>query len=505
MDKHCFEVPLNSLTNGNEFTISGLRLDSGQVIDGSRIHSVTTEAAHKVSPSHSEITFSVESCSEDLVNEAVKSAARAYQTSGWSDKGTSYRKPLLLKLADLIDAHAEELALMEVVDMGKPIAEAKSIDIPGVTATLRYYAESIDKLSGELPEVPEGATAMVERVPLGVVAAITPWNYPLEIAAWKIGPALASGNTVVLKPSSEAPHSALRIGELALEAGFPPGVLNVITGPGAAVGSQLANHMDVAALAFTGSTDVAKRMMQAAGDSNLKRLSLEAGGKSANLIFADCKDLKLAASKAAFGAYYNQGEVCSANSRILVEDSVKGEFIELMEDAAKAFFPGNPFAYASSVGALVSETHADKVWRAIEIGKRDGQVEFGAERLSFNGSNAFITPTLISGLNSDHELNTREIFGPVATIGTFSNEEEAVHLANSTDFGLAASVWTADLERAMRVSKKLVAGTVSVNTVDALGLTTPFGGFKSSGFGRDLSLHALNNYTDLKTTWLQWG
>ena len=379
------------------------------------------------------------------------------------------------------------------------------MDVPGAISTLRWYAEAADKQGGELPAVPSRAIALVTREPLGVVAAIVPWNFPLEIAVWKLAPALAAGNTMVLKPAEQTSLSVLRLAELAAEAGLPDGVLNIVTGSGREVGAALANHMDVDALAFTGSTAVSRTLLEASARSNLKRLSLEAGGKSSNVIFADTADLPLAAAKAAFGAFYNQGQVCSANSRILVQRQVHDEFAALLADAASAYAPADPLSGGEGNGALISSTHTHDVEAWVTRGRTDGEVLFGGERRIIRGSDAYLEPTLLGGLSADHAVHREEIFGPVAVLHAFDTEAEAVAMANATDYGLAASVWTSDLSRAHRVAGDLLAGTVSVNTVDALGNTTPFGGFKQSGFGRDLSLHAFDNYTAPKTTWIQFG
>ena len=377
------------------------------------------------------------------------------------------------------------------------------MDLPGTVATFRFYAEAADKRAGELPSAPPGATAMVTREPLGVVAAIVPWNYPLEIASWKVAPALAAGNTVVLKPAEQSPLTALRLADLAAEAGLPEGTLNVVTG-GAETGAALAAHMDVDVLDFTGSTETARSLLAASGRSNLKRLALEAGGKSANLVFADA-DIAAAAEKAAFGAFYNQGQVCSANSRILVQRSALEEFTAALVKAAEAYRPVDPLGGDDGNGALISTAHTDAVQEWIRRGEADGELLHGGRRVEITGSDAYLEPAVLTGLAADHPLHREEVFGPVAVVHPFDTEDEAVRLANATRYGLAASVWTEDLRRAQRTAARLVAGTVSVNTVDALSTTTPFGGFKQSGFGRDLSLHALDNYTALKTTWLQWG
>ncbi|WP_159944643.1 MULTISPECIES: aldehyde dehydrogenase family protein [unclassified Nocardiopsis] len=440
-------------------------------------------------------------CAAADVDRAV-AAARRVQPA-WAARPDQERKEVLLRLADSLERHSEELALLETLDIGKPITQTTTVDLPGVIATFRYYAEAIDKCSGALPSTPPGATALVAREPLGVVAAIVPWNYPLEIASWKVAPALAAGNSVVLKPSEQSSLTALRMADLAADAGLPDGALNVVTG-GAETGTALAAHMDVDVLAFTGSTRVARELLVASGRSNLKRLALEAGGKSSTLVFADA-DLTGAAEMAAAGAFYNQGQVCSATSRILVERPVLEEFTRALVKAAQAHRPTDPLGGGAGNGALISTAHTDSVQEWIRRGKADGELLDGGRRVEITGSDAYLEPAVITGLGADHPLHTEEVFGPVAVVHPFDTEDEAVHLANATRYGLAASLWTEDFRRVQRTAARLVAGTVSVNTVDALSVTTPFGGFKQSGFGRDLSLHAFDNYTALKTTWLQWG
>ena len=482
-----------------------LEFDGRPVIDGVRVAASTGETITKTNPATGAALSEIHACSDVEVDAAVASARAAYESGAWSRAGAGFRRERLLELARLIEARADEFALYDSLDMGKPVRESASIDAPGSAALYRFYGEAIEKQEDLIPVTPPGSTALVTREALGVVAVIVAWNYPLEIATWKLSPALAAGNSVVVKPPVEASHSTLLLAELAIEAGIPAGVLNVVTGRGSTVGRALGRHEDVDMLAFTGSTEVAKQLQQYAGQSNMKRLALEAGGKSSNLIFADCDDLRAAAEKAAFGSFYNQGEVCSANSRIFVEREIYEEFLALYAEAALAYAPGDPLDPASGIGSLVSERHADEVWATIERARTDGRIAAGGTRPEINGSRAFIEPTIVTDVPADHEVHTREIFGPVAVVTPFDSEDEAIARANETPFGLAASLWTGSLSRAHRVSQRLVAGTVSVNTVDALGFTTPFGGFKQSGFGRDLSVHALENYTDYKTTWLQWG
>jgi aldehyde dehydrogenase (NAD+)/gamma-glutamyl-gamma-aminobutyraldehyde dehydrogenase len=490
-------------SSGWQVRADALAIDGRAFIAGQRAAASGERPRPTVSPIDGRVLAELSACTADDVDRAVAAAQRAQP--GWSRLGAERRKGHLLALAALMERTAGELALLETLDGGKPILQTTTVDVPGAVSTLRWYAEAADKQGGELPAVPPGATALVTREPLGVVAAIVPWNFPLEIAVWKLAPALAAGNAVVLKPAEQTSLSVLRLAELAAEAGLPDGVLNVVTGAGREVGAALAHHMEVDALAFTGSTAVSRTLLEAAGRSNLKRLSLEAGGKSSNIVFADTADLPTAAAKAAFGAFYNQGQVCSANSRILVQRAIHDDFAELLADAATRYRPADPLEGLEGNGALISSAHTDDVERWIARGRAEGEVLFGGDRREIRGSDAYLEPTLLGSLAAGHDVHREEIFGPVAVLHAFDTEDEAVALANATDYGLAASVWTSDLSRAHRVAGELLAGTVSVNTVDALGNTTPFGGFKQSGFGRDLSLHAFDNYTAPKTTWIQFG
>jgi len=474
------------------------------LIGGRAVSAASGATFDAINPANNQVLARVAACGEMEVHLAVRSAREAFETGPWRRMTPVERKKILIKLSELLMTHREELALLDSLNMGKPVMDAYHIDVPGAAHVFAWYGEALDKLYDQVAPTAHTALATITREALGVVAAVVPWNFPLDMAAWKLAPALAAGNSVVLKPAEQSPFSALRLAQLALEAGIPEGVLNVVPGLGESAGKTLGLHPDVDCLVFTGSTQVGKYFMQYSAQSNLKQVWLECGGKSPNLVFEDCQDLDLAAEKAAFGIFFNQGEVCSANSRLYVQRSIHDEFVERVIAKSRAWMPGDPLDPRSAAGAIVDRGQTAHILQAIEQAQGEGaRLLCGGQQLTINGSSNFIQPTVFGDVTSHMALARNEVFGPVLAISAFDTEEQAIQQANASIYGLAASVWSDDLNRAHRVARALKAGTVSVNTVDALDVTVPFGGGKQSGFGRDLSLHSFDKYTQLKTTWFQ--
>jgi 4-(gamma-glutamylamino)butanal dehydrogenase len=482
---------------------SRLQFRNNLWIDGKAAPAADGRRFDSINPATGAILTDVARGGAADIDRAVTAARRAFADGRWAGQTPAQRKEVLLRLATLIRAHIPELALLESLDMGKLVRDAAAIDAPGSAHFFQWHAEAIDKIYDEIAPTGGRDLAMVRRVPLGVIGAVIPWNFPLDMATWKLAPALAMGNSVVLKPAEQSPLSALRLAELAAEAGVPDGVLNVVPGFGEDAGQALGRHPDVDCLVFTGSTAVGKMFQRYAGDSNMKQVWLETGGKSPNLIFADA-DLDRAVDMAAFGIFFNQGEVCSANARLLVHASVADEVTERLAAKAQAIRPGDPLDPASGMGPMVDSAHADTVAGFLAQGRASARLVCGGERFTRDGSDAWITPTIFADPDPGSPVVRDEIFGPVLTIQRFDADDQAVAMANDTVYGLAASVWTRDLGRALSVSDRLHAGTVSVNTVDALSAMTPFGGMKQSGFGRDLSIHSFDKYAALKTVWVRY-
>lgn len=433
------------------------------------------------------------------VDRAVQAARGVFDRGDWSQASPAQRKAVLHKFADLMEAHREELALLETLDTGKPIRHSLRDDVPGAARAIRWYAEAIDKVYGEVAPTGGNELAMIVREPIGVIAAVVPWNFPLLLACWKLGPALASGNSVVLKPSEKSPLTALRLAGLAKQAGLPDGVFNVVSGFGHEAGQALAQHHDVEVITFTGSTRTGKQLLKDAGDSNMKRVWLEAGGKSANIVFADCPDLQKAVNATAGGIFYNQGQVCIAGTRLLLEESIAGRFLDLLKEQAKGWQPSNPLDPNTTMGMLIDNSHADSVHSFIRAGEAHSTLLLDGRK---NPWPAAVGPTIFVDVDPASALSQEEIFGPVLVVTRFKTEEQALALANDSRYGLGAAVWTRDLSRAHRVSRRLKAGSVFVNNYNDGDMTVPFGGYKQSGNGRDKSLHALEKFTELKTIWI---
>ncbi len=436
------------------------------------------------------------------VDLAVAAARRAFDDGRWADQSPTNRKRVLLRLAELIRANRDELALLESLDVGKPIRDTLSVDVPSAAKTIQWYAETIDKVYGEIGPTGPDALSLVTREPIGVVGAIVPWNYPLIITAWKLGAALSTGNAVILKPASQSPLTALRLAELASEAGLPDGVLNVVTGPGAVIGTALARHPGVDKITFTGSTEVGKSLLRAVGETDVKAITLELGGKSPQLVLADVGDLETAASTIGWGIFYNTGQTCNAGSRLIVHRSVREELVERIAAMGRELAPGEPLDPATQLGSIVDERQLDKVLGYVRLGADEGaRVVSGGERVREETGGFYIEPTILDGVDNGWRVAREEIFGPVLTVTEFDDEADALAIANDTPYGLAAGIWTRDVNKAHRLSRAIRAGVVWVNTFDSADITVPFGGFKQSGFGRDKGMAALDGYTQLKTTW----
>jgi len=483
-----------------------LNIDGRAFINGERAWSRTEQQFDKHSPIDGRKLAAVARCGAPDVDLAVQSARAAFDDGRWAAMPPAKRKRVLIRFADLIQQNAAELALLETLDMGKPIKYSQSVDVGSAANCIRWYGEAVDKVYDEIAPTANNSLALITREPVGVVGAIIPWNYPMIMAAWKIAPALAAGNSVVLKPSEKAPLTSLRLAELALQAGIPPGVFSVLPGYGNEAGSALALHMDVDCIAFTGSTRVGKQILQMAGQSNLKRAWTELGGKSANIVCADCPDLDAAVAAAVGAIYFNQGESCNAPSRLFVEESIKDAFIEKALAMVPRYQPGDPLDEATVMGAIVDEVQMKTVLGYIEAGKAGGaRLLAGGVQERAQSGGYYVAPTLFDQVDSGMKIAQEEIFGPVLSVLSFSDVQDAVKQANATPYGLQAAVWSANMSKAIQVARALRAGTVHVNQYDGDDITVPFGGYKQSGNGRDKSLHAFDKYTELKTTWIQIG
>ena len=478
-----------------------LKLQTDLFINGEFAPSASGKRFATSNPATGETLAEVAEAGREDLDRAVAAARKAFESGPWVDMKPRDRGRILIKAAELLFSRAEEFGRVETLDNGKPIFEAAKIDMPAAAECLSYFGESADKLWGDTYPGRPDAMLLTLREPVGVIGAITPWNFPLLQAMWKIAPALALGNTVVLKPASVTPLTALLFANLLAEAGLPPGAFNVVPGPGAVVGAAMAEHPDIDKISFTGETATGKAILKAAAGT-VKRVSMELGGKSPNVVFADA-DLDAAAKGAINAIFYGKGELCSAGSRLLVEESAHDKLLEKVVERAKKFVPGDPLNPKTRLGSLVSESQRESVESYVESGKKEGaRLLAGGRRASINGKGAFYEATVFDGVTPQMRIAREEIFGPVLATRTFRDEAEAIAVGNSTVYGLAAAVWSRDVKKALRAAKALKAGTVWINAYNLYDPGLPFGGYKQSGFGRERGHYALEEYTQVKSIWV---
>ena len=457
-----------------------------------------------ISPIDGKIISELQVANNLDVNASVLSAREVFDKGHWSNMPPLNRKKIMLRIAEIIEEKILELTVLGVRDNGTEFNMALRAEPGSAAGTFRYYAEAIDKIYGEVSNTSSDFIGLIQKEPVGVVAAIVPWNFPLMIGAWKIAPALAMGNSVIIKPSEAASLSLLKLGEICLEAGLPPGTLNIVTGNGKQTGQALARHMDVDVLTFTGSGNTGRQLLEYSAQSNMKRIYQELGGKSPNIIFADAENLEEAAKVSTMGIFRNSGEVCVAGSRLLVEDKIHNEFLKLVSEYSQKLKIGDPLEIKNDVGAINSLSQLQSDLDFVEKAKSEGgNIEIGGNRILKSSGGFYMEPTIISSVKQDTEVFQNEVFGPILTVTAFSNEDEAIKLANGTDFGLASGIWTSNLSRAHKMVKKIKAGTVFVNTYGGSDNTIPLTGVKQSGNGSDKSLHALDKFTDLKSVWMK--
>jgi acyl-CoA reductase-like NAD-dependent aldehyde dehydrogenase len=476
---------------------------TGLFIDGRLVPAKAGETFECVNPATGTVLAHVARGQAADIDSAVASAQAAWKDRRWRGLAPRGRMDVLLRFADLVQLRSHDLALLETLDMGKPISDVLAIDLPEVLRTIRYFAECIDKIEGAVTHTAPEALHMILHEPLGVVGAITPWNYPMLMAVWKIAPILAAGNCLVLKPAEQAPLSCILLAQLFVEAGGPPGVFNLVNGLGQEAGKALALHPDVIKISFTGSTAVGKLLLGYAGQSNMKRVALETGGKSPQIFLDDLYDLDAAVDRAVGGIFDNAGQVCNAGSRLLVQRGIYDDFLKrFMARAAVAYQPGDPLDPATTLGPLASHAQQRSVLARIARGQDEGaQLAMGGRAPDGFGNGAYVAPTLLTGATSGMSITREEVFGPVAALTAFDTEDEAIALANDSDFGLAASVWTRDLKKAHRIVGALEAGVVWVNCFGDGDMTQPFGGYKQSGNSRDKHMMSLMSYTQSKSAW----
>lgn len=486
-------------------SVEALEFETRAYIDGEFVEAASGKSFPTINPATGQIITNVTSCDSADVDRAVAAARRAFEEGTWSQMAPGDRKDVLLKFADLIEENIEELALLEALDAGKPITDAREVDLPDSIATLRWHAEATDKIYDQMSTAPHDVVSMIVREPIGVVGAVIPWNFPLFVAMWKIGPALAGGNSLVLKPAELTSLSILRLVQLATDAGIPKGVFNVVPGLGHEAGKAIGLHMDVDCVSFTGSGEVGRYFLEYSAKSNMKKIILECGGKSPAIVMDDVKDLGPIVDEIATGILFCMGENCSAGSRLIVQEGIKDRLLEEVKAKFAEWTVGDPFDENTRVGTMIEEKHMEKVLGFIERGKEEGaKIVFGGNRVMQESGGYFVEPTIFDGVNNDMTIAREEIFGPVLSVITVKDADEAIKIANDTNFGLAAAVYTDDLNTAHRMAKAIRAGTVSVNCYSEGDFAVPFGGYKESGFGgKDKGLHAHDQYTEQKAIWIQ--
>lgn len=483
----------------------GLTLETRAFIDGQYRASISGRTFRTIDPSTGGIIAEIASGDEKDIDSAVSAARRVFEGGSWSRMPARERKKILLRFADLLEAHVEELALLEVLDCGKPITDARNVDLPDSIETLRWHAELADKLHDSVPQATSDIVSMIVREPIGVVGAVIPWNFPIFVAMWKIAPALAGGNSLILKPAEQTSLSLIRIAALAAEAGIPDGVFNVVPGLGHEAGKAIGLHMDVDCVTFTGSGEVGRYFLEYSAKSNLKRIVLECGGKSPAIVMKDVGDLQPVIDHIATGILFCQGENCSAGSRLIVQKPIYDRVLDALKIKFDEWKVGDPFSPETKIGALIEEKHLRKVLGLIDAGRREGgSVAYGGNRVLRESGGFFVQPTIIENVKNTMTIAQEEVFGPVLSVLTVETEEDALRVANETRFGLAASVYTDDLNVAHRLARGIRAGTVSVNCFSEGDLAMPFGGYKESGFGgKDKGLAAHDQYLESKSIWIQ--